>query len=330
MLAGMACSKCGRKATSLSRDTAPLASGGQVVGLLCSSCRCNCSPDHTSFVKWRLPCDNCPLLPSPEPAKGHPLIRSVQADHSRYERFPEGVRKYHQQRDFLAYWEGYSPIDTPPPRSSPYYQHVVPIDDPLVNSGLGFCGPCLIWLGPLTPDGYAPRSRRAAAWEQATGKPRPGRINLNHLCHRRSCINPAHLYVGSQAENVADQRESPFRERKMPATWGEVETHLQRVWNADKRQGTYNIRFEKQECRYLIHEHDWHGGPLEMSSAICSICNMSSHELSNLPLLEAMLSVGTFQDASSEAWPWKGWEDHYPQFRESTFLGGASHPWVFL
>lgn len=30
----------------------------------------------------------------------------------------------------------------------------------------------------------------------------------NHLCHRPNCINPKHIYCGTQAENVADRVEA--------------------------------------------------------------------------------------------------------------------------
>jgi DNA invertase Pin-like site-specific DNA recombinase len=28
--------------------------------------------------------------------------------------------------------------------------------------------------------------------------------NVNHKCHNRCCVNPAHLYLGSQKSNIAD------------------------------------------------------------------------------------------------------------------------------
>lgn len=71
---------------------------------------------------------------------------------------------------------------------------------------------CLIWRGSLNNEGYGKiaahgesRLAHRVAYEQS------GRIlgdadNVLHACHRRFCIQPAHLYLGSKEDNATDRR----------------------------------------------------------------------------------------------------------------------------
>jgi hypothetical protein len=106
----------------------------------------------------------------------------------------------------------------PFPNGSPVAVRLEYYSIPEPNSG------CLLWTGAVTKKGYGrdPVSRKPVAahrlaWIEAHGAI-PATLHVLHKCDVRSCINPAHLFLGTNLDNIRDREQK--RRGRMPSQKG--------------------------------------------------------------------------------------------------------------
>ena len=73
-----------------------------------------------------------------------------------------------------------------------------------------FPNQCWLWHGCKFHHGYGNYGKEYAhrvMWEWAHGEPPKMGLLVLHTCDNPSCVNPAHLYLGDQAQNMHDREE---------------------------------------------------------------------------------------------------------------------------
>jgi hypothetical protein len=114
---------------------------------------------------------------------------------------------------------------------------------------------CWIWLGARSPLGYG-RFRRdgraqiasRVAYELAHGPIPDGRL-VCHRCDNPPCVNPGHLFLGTDADNVRDMR----RKGRAPRPWQLSVTHCPQGHEYTP-ENTYTHR-NQRHCRACNRAH---------------------------------------------------------------------------
>ena len=96
--------------------------------------------------------------------------------------------------------------------------------------------PCWVWPGAIGEDGYpvSKRAYRRIAWSYHE-EVDDGTREVDHMCQKKSCVNPLHLDIVSHTENM----------KRVP-TWHKTHCRKGHVFTPEN---TYSGWGNKRKCR---------------------------------------------------------------------------------
>lgn len=128
--------------------------------------------------------------------------------------------------------------------------------------GLETDGGCWLWIKATTRGGYAhikqPLSRKVARVARLVLEGKIGSLSPTlvacHSCDNPACVNPDHLFAGTQAMNVADcvkkgRRRSPLPNTKTAKISPEDRTRIRHLYERGIAQKTIAKRYKISQSR---------------------------------------------------------------------------------
>ena len=167
-------------------------------------------------------------------------------------------RNWERERNYwLDHFGQYHPgIRRNPDSTEATPEDCVGIPVPL-NLAIPLNPPCLIWRWSLRGGGYGVLDGRGAhvlAFEQTRGRPLREGMQVNHLCNRPFCIQPAHLYEGTAQQNSED-RQAELDNGQYPR-WQSMVHRIDRAltrhhWDAPEPAAVSNGWNDPLECPHV-------------------------------------------------------------------------------
>lgn len=109
---------------------------------------------------------------------------------------------------------------------------------------------CWLWLGTtsngygrLSYGGHAPRYAHRLSFEAFNG-PVPAGMDVCHKCDTPSCVNPAHLFVGTASDNAKDM----VQKMRSYVAFEKIKTHCKRGHELSSDNLRRNIKTGRRQC----------------------------------------------------------------------------------